>query len=49
MCNETVLFHSLQYGKHHLHVAVGKVHMDVLNILIKHGANVDTMGMVRNL
>ena len=40
--------YSLQYGKVPLHVATEIGHMDILNILITHGANVDTMAMVRN-
>ena len=40
---------SLQYGKSPLYVAAENGHMDILNILITHGANVDTVAWVRNL
>ena len=43
------LFYSLQYGKSPLHVAVEKGHIDVIDILGTHGANVDTKDSVRNL
>ena len=43
------LFYSLQYGRSPLHVAVEKGHTAVVDILVTHGANVDTQDMVRNL
>ena len=43
------LFYSLQYGTRPLHVAVEEGHADIVNILIKHGANVDTKDWVRNV
>ena len=43
------LFYSLQNGSSPLHVAVEKGHTDVIDILVKHGANVDTKDRVRNL
>ena len=42
-------FYSLQDGRSLLHVAAENGHMDILNMLIKHGANVDTKVRVRNL
>ena len=42
------LFYSLQDGRRPLHVAVEKGHMDVVDILVKHGAKVDTKDWVRN-
>ena len=43
------LYYSLQYGRSPLHVAIEKGHIDVIDILGTHGANVDTMDWVRNL
>ena len=43
------LVYSLQYGRRPLHVAIEKGHTDVIDILVKHGANVDTKDRVRNL
>ena len=43
------LFYSLQYGKSPLYVAADKGHTDVIDILVTHGANVDTKNWVRNL
>ena len=43
------LFNSLQDGRSALHVAAEKGHTDVVAILVKHGAHVDTMDRVRNL
>ena len=40
---------SLQDGSHPLHAAVEKGHIDVIDILVTHGANVDTKDFVRNL
>ena len=40
---------SLQDGKSLLHVAVEEGHMDIVAILLKHGANANTMDHVRNL
>ena len=40
---------SLQYGGSPLHVATEKGHMDMVAILLKHGANANTMDMVRTL
>ena len=33
---------SLQDGRSPLHIAIEKGHTDVVDILVKHGANVDT-------
>ena len=40
---------SLQLKRSPLHVAAEKGHTDIVDILIKHGANVDTMHEVRNI
>ena len=40
---------SLQGKRSLLHTAAEKGHVDILNILIKHGADVDTKDNVRNL
>ena len=40
---------SLQYDRSPLHVAVIKGHMDIVAILLKHGANANTKDSVRNL
>ena len=40
---------SLQYGKSPLHVAVEKGHSGVVDILLKHGADVNIQDRVRNL
>ena len=40
---------SLQYGRSPLHVAVQKGHTNVVDILVKHGADVNTKDVVRNL
>ena len=40
---------SLQFKESPLHVAAEKGHTDVIYILVKHGANVDTKNYVRNL
>ena len=40
---------SLQNGRSPLHAAVEKGQTDIINILITHGANVDTQDSVRNL
>ena len=40
---------SLQSGRSALHVAAEEGHTDVIDILVKHGANVDTRDEVRNL
>ena len=40
---------SLQWGRRPLYVAAENDHIDILNILITHGAIVDTMAKVRNL
>ena len=40
---------SLQDGRSPLHVAIEKGHTDVVDILVKHVADVDTMDRVRNL
>ena len=40
---------SLQDRRSPLHVAAENGHMDILNMLITHGANVDTKYRVRNL
>ena len=40
---------SLQYDRCPLHLAAEKGHTDIVNILITHGANVDTKDRVRNL
>ena len=47
MCNETAC--SIQYKGSPLHVAVEKGHMDMVAILLKHGANTNTKNEVRNL
>ena len=41
--------HSFQEGTSPLHLAVKKGYTDVVNILVMHGANVDTKDLVRNL
>ena len=46
--NENVCFMT-QYGSSPLHVAAEKGHTDVVNILVTHGANVDTLDWVSNL
>ena len=40
---------SLQFKQSALHVAVEKGHTDVIDILVKHGADVNTKNRVRNL
>ena len=40
---------SLQDGKSPLHLAVEKGHPGVIDILVNHGANVNTLDRVRNL
>ena len=40
---------SLQDGRSPLHVAAEKGHTDFVDILVTHGANVDTKDSVRNL
>ena len=40
---------SLQLKRSPLLVAIEKGHTDVIDILVKHGANVDTKDHVRNL
>ena len=39
---------SLQYGRTPLHVAAENGHTDVVDILLKHGADVNTQDKVRN-
>ena len=39
---------SLQYGRTPLLVAAENGHTDVVDILLKHGANVNTQDVVRN-
>ena len=43
------MIYSLQEGEGPLHEAVASGHTDIVNILITHGANVDTKDEVRNL
>ena len=40
---------SLQDKRSPLHVAIEKGHTDVVDILVKHGADVDSKDKVRNL
>ena len=40
---------SLQYGRRALHVAAENGHTDVIDILVKHGADVDRKDDVRNI
>ena len=40
---------SLQGERSPLHAAVEKGHTDVIDILVRHGANVNTKDWVRNL
>ena len=40
---------SLQDGSHALHAAVEKGHIDVINILVTHGANVDKVRILHNI
>ena len=37
------LLYSLQYGGSPLHVAIEEGHTDVVDILVKHGADVDNV------
>ena len=46
MFNETV---SLQFKRSPLHEASKKGHTDIVHILVKHGANVNTRDKVSNL
>ena len=43
------LFYSLQYGRSPLHVAVEKGHTDVIDILLKHGADANIKDRVTTL
>ena len=43
------LFYSLQYGRSPLDVATEKGHTAVVDILVKHGADINTKDGVRNL
>ena len=49
ICNETFNDFSLQYGRSLLHVASANGQADIVNILVAHGANVDTLDRVRSL
>ena len=40
---------SLQFEESPLHVAIEKGHTNVVDILVKHGADVNTKDRVRNL
>ena len=43
------MFYSLQDGRSPLHEATEKGNMDIVAILLKHGANTNTEDWVRNL
>ena len=43
------MIYSLQEGRSALHEAVANGQTDIVNILITHGANVDTKDRVKNL
>ena len=43
------LFYSQQDRRSPLHIAAEKGHTDIVNVLIKHGANVNTLDKVSNL
>ena len=43
------MVYSLQEGRSPLHVASANGQTDIVNILVTHGANADTIDRVRNL
>ena len=44
MCNETgFIIYSLQWGRYPLHVAASNGQADIVDILVSHGADVDSV------